>query len=161
MDKFKQNLDKFEEVGTVSQVLGSLVYVTGLPSARYGEVLLFESGEIGKISELGKSHIEVLVLSNEVVKINTKVAKTGDQFTIDVGEHLLGHIVNPLGNIEGKPVSRAVVNKSTRKLVDISPPGIENRANVDSSLASGVGIVDLAIPLGKGQSQLIIGNRKT
>jgi len=159
MAEFKQLLEDTGEVGYVEEVYRSIIYVSGLPKARPMEVVMFENGGVGQVISLLPDYIEVLLLTNQLITVGTKVARTGDLMKVNTGMHLLGKNINPLG------LSKGVVNKihkeSQSRLIDIPPPGMSVRKNITRPFETGVSMVDMIIPLGKGQRELVVGDRKT
>lgn len=173
MSDFQIYLDKTQEIGYVEQSLQSLSYVKGLPEAKANEVVVFETGEIGQVFSLTADYAEVVLLSKTKVKVGTKVARTGQQLTVGVSDHLLGKTVNSLGvlisdatdvkeNISAPAIlSTQKATKKEYRYLDTDPPGIDRRKNISKSFETGVSMVDLVVPLGQGQRELVIGDRKT
>ena len=158
MMEFDALLKKTKEIGFVEEVQHSLVRVSGIPKARPDEVVVFESGGLGKVVSLDKEVVEVLLLTHREEKVGARVARTGDQFKVKVGMALLGLRVDGLGNpIEGSITGRDVESR----YVDIEPPPITARRQISEPFMTGVTIVDLVVPLGRGQRELVIGDRKT
>lgn len=160
MADFSTTLKKTGEIGFVQLVTHSVVQIEGLPGAILGEAVVFESGQAGQVVSLSSSLVEVLVLSNSSVKVGTRVARTGERLAVSVGEHLLGKTVNSLGKIIGRPLVPDG-NKWENRPVDIHALGIDHRAKVSKSFETGVVVVDLMVPVGRGQRELIMGDRKT
>jgi F-type H+/Na+-transporting ATPase subunit alpha len=158
MKDFQHYLDNVGEIGYVVQNVHSIVYVSGLPGAHPNEVVIFENKDTGLILSLGREFLEVLVFSNTEVRVGSRVVRTGESVTIGVGEGLLGRMIDPLGAPLDK---KGEIKDLTQSLVDISPPKIVERRNIEEPLMTGVAIVDLISPLGKGQRELVIGDRKT
>lgn len=158
MKDFKHYLDATGEIGFVEKAVHTLSYVSGIPKAKPNELILFETGEVGQVLALGEELCEVLLLSKSQVNVGTRVARTQGQLKVEVSEGLLGRTVDPLGIPIGKPVNNK--NAEVRK-IDVDPPPIGARKSIDTPLETGVTMVDLVIPLGKGQRQLVIGDRKT
>ena len=158
MKDFNYYLDQIGEIGFVEQSVHSLVYVSGLPEAHPNEVVIFESGDIGQIISMGRVSIEVLVFSNTQVLVGSKVVRTGEFLKIGVGTDLLGRMISPLGIPLDK---NSAITGLTQRPIDVTPPKIIERKNVEKPLLTGVTLVDLIAPLSKGQRQLIIGDRKT
>jgi F-type H+-transporting ATPase subunit alpha len=155
MQDFQHYLEKTGEIGFVEKTIHSIVYVAGLPGARPDEMVVFEGGEMGQVLSLTPDYVEVLLLSKTAVDVGTKAARTGRLFEISVGEHLLGKTIDPLG-------SQAQSGQASEsRPIDIPPPAINKRKNITKPLATGVTIVDLVVPLGSGQRQLVVGDRKT
>lgn len=154
---FDYYLDKTGEIGVVDQVFGSLVFVTGLPSARPGEVVVFASGETGQVLGLTEVMVHVLVFASAPLSIGTKVAKTEQVLAFPVGQALLGKILTPLGSfLDGG----RQVESTSEYPVYAQPPELSSRRPVVEPYLTGVAVVDLVVPLGKGQRQLVIGDRK-
>jgi F-type H+-transporting ATPase subunit alpha len=159
MKDFSQYLEETKEVGIVREVLPSIVYVEGLPTCRPYEVVMFESGEIGQVISMNPKYLEVLLLSKASIKGGTRVTRTDRKMEVLVSDAILGRVVDPLGKtVLGAPMPRA---KAEPRLLFITPGGIGERQNVSEPLETGVCIVDLNIPLGKGQRELVIGDRKS
>lgn len=159
MQDFQSYLEKTEEVGFVDQVHHSIVYVKGLPDAHPTEVVLFESGEIGQVLSLTQDYVEILLLSKSDVRVGTRVARTGKQLEIPVFRGLLGKTIDPLGFSHGKRISTE--DGVQMRLIDVVATRIDKRKNIDKPVETGVTLVDLVIPLGKGQRALVVGDRKT
>jgi F-type H+/Na+-transporting ATPase subunit alpha len=157
--KFEEYLTEIKETGFVEMVAHPIAQISGLPQARSGEVVVFETGELGLITSIDRDFNEVLVFSENPVALGIQVARTNEILGIPVGKELLGTSLNPLGKalydnmLSPHPKDFAVV--------DTYPLGIEHRERVTSPFVTGVTVVDLMIPLGKGQRELILGDRKT
>lgn len=158
MKDFQYYLDNIGEIGYVAQCVHSLVYVSGLPEAHPNEVVIFENGDMGLVLSLSRDHLEVLVFTNTQVRVGVKVVRTGEHIKIGVGEELLGRMIDPLGIPLDK---KGGLKETVASLIDINPPKIVDRKNVEKPFLTGVALVDLISPLGKGQRELIIGDRKT
>ena len=158
MKDFQYYLDKIGEIGYVVQSIHSIVYVSGLPGACPNEVLIFENKDMGLVLSMSREYLEVLVFSNVKVLVGSKVVRTGENVKIGVGNGLLGRVIDPLGIPLDK---NGEIKDLTLSLTDIDPPKIVERKNIEKPLTTGVAMVDLISPLGKGQRELIIGDRKT
>jgi len=159
MKDFSDYLEATGEVGTVEEVLPCIVYVAGLPTCRPYEVVMFESGEIGQVISMNPKYVEVLLLSKASIKGGTRVTRTDRKMEVLVSDSILGRVVDPLGKaIIGSPIPHA---KAEPRPLFTTPGGIGERKNISEPLETGVCIVDLAIPLGKGQRELVIGDRKS
>ncbi|KKU55705.1 MAG: ATP synthase subunit alpha [Candidatus Amesbacteria bacterium GW2011_GWA2_47_11] len=156
---FKDYLEKTGEVGYVTRVVHEVVEVAGLPGVNLSETVVFESGQLGQVSALENEAVEVLVLSKKIVKGGTKVARTGKKLEIGVGEELLGTMIDVLGRpLSGKAKhNERLVNYP----VDVLPKGIGDRERISRPLQTGIVLVDLLVPLGLGQRELVMGDRKT
>lgn len=148
-----------EEFGIVEKIHHPIIIIAGLPSARIHEIVVFATGEVGEVFVLEQYSIQVLIFSKRPVGVGTKVYSTGKFVTTPVGKELLGMIINPLGDPLSK---RKVFKKPTQEReIDIGPLGIMERVKVKTPFLTGVAIIDMMIPLGKGQKELVIGDRKT
>lgn len=158
MKKFEELLNKTGEIGYVEKSYPSFVHVSGLPEARPSEIVLFQSGELGQVLSLKPEFVEVLLLSGTNIRVGTQVARTGDFLKVAVGSELLGQSLNSLGHplFAQSPLKKP----PEHRLIDITPPTIVNRKPIDQQFATGVSWVDLIVPLGKGQRELVVGDRK-
>lgn len=155
---YENNLKKTGEVGEVEEVIHTIIRASGIPSARLNEIIVFENNERGFVLSLLESGVEILLLARDSVKVGDKLTRTDEFLEIEVGEELLGMHIDPLGVADGTKTS---FKKPVKKRVDISPPDILGRKTISQPLETGVRLVDLVVPLGRGQRQLIIGDRKT
>src|SRR5579863_4246851 len=97
MDTFDSLLKKSGEIGFATEILNFLVYVDGLPTVKLNEIVMFESGEQGRVFTISDTVVEVLMLSKATVKVGTRVTRTNRFMEIMVGDGLIGKILNPLG----------------------------------------------------------------
>lgn len=156
---FEYCKEKIGEIGEVIEGRNSLVKISGLPGAIVGEGVSFETGEHGRVMALSPSSIDVLVFAQTSVPIKTKVARTGRLLTISAGEGLLGHTINTLGHIlSGHREKSGLVEKLP---IETQPVGIWARRKISRFFPTGIMGIDLQIPLGYGQKELIVGDRKT
>ncbi len=161
MYKFDECLEKMGEVGYVDQVVHSIIRIKGLPGVRASEVVMFETGELGQVIALVSDEmVEILPLSKGLIRVGDRVARTGLLLSTKVGEKLLGKTIDPLGRvIDGDGVIGSE-GLETRP-IDQEPAGILDREGITEAFEVGVPVVDLMVPLGKGQRQLLVGDRKT
>lgn len=158
MNKFQYYLDATSEVGSVDEISSSLAKVSGIPGARITETVIFESGEVGQIISIRPTECEVLVFDLMMPRVGCRVARTGEYLSVPVGEELLGRTIDPIGKVVlGEPVGKDLPHRP----VDIDPLGIVCRRRIDQPLVTGVTLVDSLVPLGKGQRELVLGDRKT
>ncbi|HWA51566.1 MAG TPA: F0F1 ATP synthase subunit alpha [Patescibacteria group bacterium] len=157
MPKYQDYLNETGEIGEVKEVLHSIVYVSGLPSLKPNEVVVFDNGETGQTISISNEHSEVLVLSHVPIKVGQKVARTNKSLSIDISNAILGKTVDPLGHCLDNQNCPA----GTIREIDTTPPNLLSRTPIKESLETGVSLVDLVIPIGKGQRELVIGDRKT
>src|SRR6187455_676042 len=161
----KQEIASFEqkvqvsEVGTVIEVGDGIARVYGLRGAMAGELLEFQNGTMGQVFNLEEDSIGSVIFGNYLdIKEGDTVKATGRLLEVPVGAAVIGRVVNPLGQpLDGGP---AIVSKETRKM-DIVAPGIAERQPVHEPLQTGIKAIDSMIPIGRGQRELIIGDRKT
>lgn len=164
-DILKQELDnvtskvKFEEVGTVLEVGDGVAHVYGLENVRSNELVEFENGVKGVALNLEESNVGV-ILMNDVDKVteNMTVRRTGEIASIPVGEGLLGRVINVLGEaIDGRG---AITGDLMRLPLERKAPGVIYRQPVNQPLQTGIKAVDSMVPIGRGQRELIIGDRQ-
>lgn len=157
---YAAHLSETGEFGVVQEVRHPVVIVSGLPTAHPHEIVLFESGEWGQVFAIDEDTIEVLMFSKNPAQIGAKITRTGQFLSIPVDRNMLGTIIDPLGTtISGSQTIQA--ESSELRHIYTSPPGIASRVRVKHPFRTGVSVVDLTIPLGKGQKELVIGDRKT
>ena len=156
---FKEYLEETGEVGSVQSILQSIVYITGLPGVRPKEMIIGEGGQRGIVQGIEEGLAEVLMLDTDGLVSNLAVARTNETFSVPVSDGLLGRIIDAIGRpIDGGgPISGQKVNQS----IEPPAPGISSRVRISKPLETGVSIVDLLIPLGYGQRELVIGDKKT
>ena len=160
MKDFSYYLNELHEFGIVTQINHPIVVVSGLPKAKLHEIVLFETGQKGQIFSLHPQHVEILLLSREKILVGTKLVRTNHPLSVAMGEGLLGHTINPLGgDLGNNPIIFS--NLSVEREIDEKPLGIPYRARIKKPFQTGTIIVDMLTPLGKGQKELIIGDRKT
>jgi F-type H+-transporting ATPase subunit alpha len=145
------------EIGHVSGVGDGVALVSGLPSARLNEVLRFESGELGLVQTLNAEHIGCVLLDDAgALQAGEVVHSTGDVVRAPVGRALLGRVVDPLGRPLDDGMSIAAERHDP---VERSAPTIPERALVTQPVQTGILVIDSLFPLGRGQRELIIGDR--
>src|SRR5688572_2535684 len=161
----KQEIASFEqkvqvsEVGTVIEVGDGIARIYGLRGAMAGELLEFENGTMGQVFNLEEDTIGAVIFGNYLeIKEGDTVKSTGRLLEVPVGDAVIGRVVNPLGQpIDG---GAPIPSTETRKM-DIVAPGIAERQPVKEPLQTGIKAIDSMIPIGRGQRELIIGDRKT
>ncbi len=160
MESFNQFLEKTGEVGFVVEVLHSVIRVTGLPQARLKEMVIFETGEKGEVSALKREFVEIIVFSRLPVQVGTRVARTDRMLSVPIGDKLLGQAMNALGEPLDELKTWEIKDLTLRE-IDTRPTGISTRKKITKQFYTGVTLVDLLIPLGHGQRELVLGDRKT
>ncbi len=148
-----------EEVGTVTETGDGIARVEGLPSAMANELLEFEGGVLGVALNLDVREIGAVLLGNfEEIEEGQQVKRTGQVLSVPVGDGFLGRVVNPLGQpLDGL----GDVPEDERRILELQAPSVIDRQPVKEPLQTGVKAVDAMTPIGRGQRQLIIGDRKT
>src|SRR5689334_7387124 len=155
---FKNEVE-VSEVGTVIEVGDGIARIYGLRNAMAGELLEFQNGTMGQVFNLEEDSIGSVIFGNYLeIKEGDTVKSTSRLLESPVGEAVIGRVVNPLGQpLDGGP---AITSTETRKM-DIVAPGIAERQPVKEPLQTGIKAIDSMIPIGRGQRELIIGDRKT
>ena len=148
-----------EEIGTVRTVGDGIAKVSGVSGAAYGEILLFTGNTRGMVLSLTDDEVGcVLFDSDEEILAGSKVRRTGRTAAVPVGENMLGRVVNPLGApIDGLG---EISSEEYRPIENIAP-GIIDRSPVNTPLETGILSIDAMFPIGRGQRELIIGDRQT
>jgi len=152
-------ISKDQEVGTVISVGDGIATVYGIEHAMYGEVVTFENGLKGMVQDIRSNSMGCILFGKDTgIKEGTKVARTGKQAGVPVGEGFIGRIVNALGEpIDGKGEIKA----DGYRPVENPAPGIIDRKSVSVPLETGILSIDSMFPIGRGQRELIIGDRQT
>src|SRR5499427_7587921 len=147
------------EVGQVLSVGDGIARVYGLDSVKAGEMVEFPGGIKGMALNLERDNVGIVIFGDaRGIKEGDTVKRTGAIVDVPVGKGLLGRVVDALGNpIDGKGPIKADV----RKRVDVKAPGIIPRRSVHEPMATGLKAIDALIPIGRGQRELIIGDRQT
>lgn len=159
LSAFDEYVNSTGEIGLVEKIIESLIYVEGLPNARVFEEVFTEEGAKGFVFSIDRDHIVCLLTTNDKPRKGSKVCRTNNLVTVKVGPGLLGHVIDPYGVSLDK--SNPVSNIKESRILDSDVPTIKDRSIIDKSLHTGVTVVDMMVPLGKGQRELIIGDRGT
>ncbi|HHY32117.1 MAG TPA: F0F1 ATP synthase subunit alpha [Firmicutes bacterium] len=148
-----------EEVGTVISVGDGVARISGLPSAMAGELVVFDGGGEGMVLDLDVDAVGCIVFTGaERITEGSVVRCTGRVADVPVGEELLGRVVNPLGEpLDGK----GPILARARRYIESPAPGVAEREPVSVPLQTGILAVDAMVPIGRGQRELIIGDRQT
>nr|WP_317357452.1 F0F1 ATP synthase subunit alpha [uncultured Tyzzerella sp.] len=147
------------DVGTVIQVGDGIARVHGLEKAMSGELLEFESGVLGMAQNLEEDNIGVVLLgSDQLVKEGDTVKLTGRVAEVGVGEAMIGRVVNAIG----QPIDeKGPINTTGTRPIERVAPGVITRKSVDVPLQTGIKAIDAMVPIGRGQRELVIGDRQT
>ena len=148
-----------QEIGVVSRVGDGIAYIDGVDHAMYGEVLVFDGGLKGMVQDIRAHEVGCILFGKDTgIEEGTKVARTGRMAGIPVGDAFIGRVVNALGApIDGK----GEIEASDYRPVEYKAPGIVDRKSVDTPLETGILSIDSMFPIGRGQRELIIGDRQT
>ncbi|KZE94209.1 MULTISPECIES: F0F1 ATP synthase subunit alpha [unclassified Agromyces] len=147
------------EVGYVVDAADGIAHVEGLPSVMANELVRFADGTLGLALNLDEDEIGVVVLGEFTgIEEGMEVTRTGEVLSVPVGEGYLGRVVDPLGNpIDGL----GEIASEGRRALELQAPGVMQRKSVHEPLQTGIKAIDAMIPVGRGQRQLIIGDRQT
>ena len=148
------------EVGTVVDAADGIAHVAGLPGVMANELVRFADGTLGLAQNLEEDEIGVVVLGEFTgIEEGQQVTRTGEVLSVPVGEGYLGRVVDPLGNpIDGLG---EIAGIEGRRALELQAPGVMQRKSVHEPLQTGIKAIDAMIPVGRGQRQLIIGDRQT
>jgi F-type H+-transporting ATPase subunit alpha len=163
LDNFVQSYEpgaaSREEVGRVIDAGDGIAHVEGLPSAMTNELLQFADDTLGIALNLEAHQIGVVILGDfSGIEEGQEVKRTGEVLSVPVGDNFLGRVVNPLGQpIDGL----GEIVAEGRRALELQAPGVMDRKSVDEPLQTGIKAIDSMIPIGRGQRELIIGDRQT
>ena len=155
-----ENIDvSGNEVGIVNSVGDGIVYVDGIDHAMYGEVVIFENGQKAMVQDIREDEVGCILFDDEEeIEEGTKAVRSGRMAGIPVGDEFIGRVVNALGApIDGK----GEISASDYRPIEQPAPGIVDRKSVDTPLETGILSIDSMFPIGRGQRELIIGDRQT
>jgi F-type H+-transporting ATPase subunit alpha len=154
-----QTSAELKEIGEVIKVGDGIAKVYGLDNVQAGELVEFESGVKGMALNLESDNVGIVVFGDtQKIKEGSEVKRTGKIVEVPVGKELLGRVVDSLGNpIDGK----GPINAKEYKRVEVKAPGIVERKSVSEPMQTGIKAIDTLIPIGRGQRELIIGDRQT
>ncbi|MGP4106155.1 F0F1 ATP synthase subunit alpha [Virgibacillus sp. L01] len=161
----KQQIESFDseievsDVGTVIEVGDGIARAHGLDDVMAGELVEFSNGVMGMSQNLEESNVGIVILGPYTdIKEGDVVRRTGRIMQVPVGEELLGRVVNPLGQtIDGKGPAETTKSRP----IESAAPGVMDRKSVDEPLQTGIKAIDALVPIGRGQRELIIGDRQT
>jgi F-type H+-transporting ATPase subunit alpha len=159
VEDYEPGTSSAEEVGTVVECGDGIARVAGLPSAMASELLEFEDGTRGLALNLDVSEIGVVILGDfSKIEEGQQVRRTGEVLSVPVGDNFLGRVVGPLG----LPLDGLGPIESTEdRQLELRAPSVINRAGVTEPLQTGIKAIDAMVPIGRGQRELIIGDRQT
>lgn len=165
MSILRTTVEEFElaaahrHVGYVTYVGDGIATVAGIPHAAYGEILIFECGIKGMVQDIRPDEIAAILFgSDREIRVGSRVARTVRSAGVPVGEDFLGRVVNALGEpIDGE----GPIDESDYRPVENAAPSIVDRKSVDTPMETGILAIDSMFPIGRGQRELIIGDRQT
>ena len=165
LQKIQQQIDSFTpsvertEFGTVQSVADGVARLTGLQQCQSSEMLSFDSGAIGVALNLEEDTVGTIILGDYLtVKEGDQVRRTGKILSIPVGDEIVGRVVDPLGN----PLDeKSTIPTNSYQLIERVAPGVMTREPVSVPLQTGIKAIDILVPVGRGQRELIIGDRQT
>ena len=148
-----------EEIGTVIDAGDGIAHVEGLPSVMTQELLEFPGGVLGVALNLDEHSVGAVILGEfEKIEEGQQVKRTGEVLSVPVGDAFLGRVINPLG----QPIdAQGDIEAETRRALELQAPSVVERQGVGEPLQTGIKAIDAMTPIGRGQRQLIIGDRKT
>ena len=155
---YKEEL-KTETIGTVVEVGDGIAQVYGLDDAMQGELIAFDNDVFGTVFDLSRDRVGIILFGDtSKVKEGDTARCTGQILSIPVGEGFLGRVIDPLGNpLDGK----GEIISTKRRPIDVKASGVMQRQSVNEPLQTGIKVLDALVPIGKGQRELIIGDRQT
>lgn len=160
VESYQPSETAVEEIGHVTQAADGIAHVEGLPGVMANELLRFEDGTLGLASNLDIRDIGVIVLGDYThIEEGQQVRRTGEVLSVPVGEGYLGRVVDPMG----KPIDGLgeITDLDEQRALELQAPGVMMRKSVHEPLQTGLKAIDSMIPIGRGQRQLIIGDRQT
>lgn len=159
MRTYEEYLKETGEYGTVLHLQYPLVTAQGLPGAASGEMVVFDNGQIGQVFHIEETTFTVILFGKEMPGVGSSLVRTKEFASIEVGDDLLGNAVDPLGSF----INSTRLATSKKQLREINPHEQNKKqlATITVPFLTGQTLVDMLIPLGRGQKELIIGDRKT
>ncbi|AXY25214.1 F0F1 ATP synthase subunit alpha [Suicoccus acidiformans] len=159
LHNFEPGVSKLEKIGTITSVGDGIARVSGFEEVRYGEMVQFSNGAIGMVQNLESEDVGVIIFGSYAsIHEGDSVRRMHRMMEVPVGEVMLGRVVDALGRpIDGK----GEIHATQYRPVEAEAPGIMDRQTVNEPLQTGIKAIDALVPIGKGQRELIIGDRKT
>ena len=158
IEEFQPNFD-YTETGIVTYIGDGIARAKGLDNAMSGELLIFENGTIGMAQNLETNDVGIIILGGFTdIREGSVVRRTGKIMEVPVGSGLIGRVINPLG----QPVDGlGEIRTSKTRPIEYPAPGVMQRKSVNEPLQTGLKAIDALVPIGRGQRELIIGDRQT
>ncbi|MBM7543052.1 F0F1 ATP synthase subunit alpha [Amphibacillus cookii] len=157
--QYYQNDTEIQDIGTVIETGDGIAQIYGLNNAMSGELVEFLDGTMGLVQSLEEDRVGVVILGSHLsIREGDEVRRTGRIMEVPVGEALLGRVVNPLGQpIDGK----GPIDTDQTRPVESPAPGVMERKSIHEPVQTGIKAIDALVPIGRGQRELIIGDRQT
>lgn len=158
IEEFQPDFD-YTETGVVTYIGDGIARAQGLDNAMSGELLIFENGTIGMAQNLETNDVGIIILGGFTdIREGSVVRRTGKIMEVPVGSGLIGRVINPLG----QPVDGlGEIRTSKTRPIENPAPGVMQRKSVTEPLQTGLKAIDALVPIGRGQRELIIGDRQT
>ena len=149
----------FREIGIVSSIGKNIIKADGLPNVKSGEIVRFKNDLMGMVFNLNPENIDIILLDEaRSLSAGDEVQRTNQVMDIPVGESLIGRVIDPVG----RPLDqKGRISITDRKAIEQDSPAIMDRAPVHTPLQTGLLVVDSLVPIGRGQRELILGDRQT
>lgn len=157
MKNFETYFKETAEIGYIQSVTSSIFYVNGLPNARLNELVMTENGTIGIVKALLPELVEVMIFEGQTLIHNMKVVRTNEFLQVPTSEKFLGRILDPFG-ITQDHLGKIDEGSYRYRHIDTAAPEIAQRVRITKPLVTGVMVVDILTPLGRGQRELILGD---
>lgn len=159
MYSFEESLERTGEFATVEEVHFPIVFASGLPEAAVHEMVVFETGQMGYVTELRKDYVHIALIAPEPVQPGTRLTRVGTKIAVEVGPMQRGHVIDPLGRpfIPGEDFGEP----EESRYIDTRPLPIGKRKKIERQIITGTTVVDVLVPLAAGQREAVIGDLKT
>jgi F-type H+-transporting ATPase subunit alpha len=158
MNTYESYMQETGVYGTVIESKHPLVYINGLPDVKPREMIVFENGMNGMIMDIESDRVHALGFTHESIPLGTHATRTKTQAHIELGDGLQGQTINALGKVLS--TNSPIQTTETREIFRPAP-GVQDRVRITEPLQTGITIMDLLLPLGKGQRELVLGDVKT
>lgn len=159
MGKFEDFLHSTNEFGYIDSVTHPIIKVLGLPNAKIGELVVTETEINGVVVSISERYVEIAILENFHVKPGEKVVRTNERVCVPVTNDLLGKIIDPMG--KDLTENKFIFENAEKRNIDVPNTKLMDRDFINRQLVTGLSIIDMMLPLGMGQRQLVLGGRKT
>ena len=165
MDLFDKTYTKTNEYGEVIGISHPIVTVVGLPHVKADEMVVFDNNELGQVQSIREDVTTILLFSIDPAKVGQKVTRLDEVLQVKVRQNLLGNVVDAMGTVIGV-IDSTNTNASKGEyvdelVVDTQPPSMDRRLTVRNQFVTGVSLADVLIPIGSGQTELVVGDKKT